>query len=134
LKVVIDTNILLSSLKKTSRNRSIFGALRSGKITIAVTTEILFEYLEIISSRTTEKIGQNVTQLLLNLPATERVEVAFRFTLIKSDPDDNKFVDCAVASNADIIVTNDKHFGELKHIPFPRLTVMDDETFLKLLG
>jgi putative PIN family toxin of toxin-antitoxin system len=134
LKVVIDTNILLSSLKKTSRNRPIFDALKSGTIAIAVTTEILFEYLEIISSRTTEKIGQNVTQLLLNLPATERVEVAFRFNLIKSDPDDNKFVDCAIASNADVIVTNDKHFGELKHISFPKVTVINGETFLRLLG
>lgn len=100
---------------------------------MAVTTEILLEYLEIIGQRTTKEIGQNVSQLILNLAGTEKIELKFRFKLIKSDPDDNKFVDCAIASNAELIVTNDKHFNELKRIAFPKVATMTSENFLVLL-
>jgi putative PIN family toxin of toxin-antitoxin system len=134
LKVVIDTNILLSSLKRTAKNRPIFDAIRTGIVEIAVTTEILLEYVEIIGSRTTAEIGRNVSQLLLNLPGTQKVDVKFRFNLIKSDPDDNKFVDCAIVSNAEMIITNDKHFDELKSIDFPKVEVIRASQFLEILS
>lgn len=47
----------------------------------------------------------------------------FRFQLIESDPDDNKFVDCAIAANADYIVTEDTHFNPLKMISFPHVEI-----------
>ncbi len=134
MKVVIDTNILLSSLKRTAKNRPIFDAIRTGIVEIAVTTEILLEYVEIIGSRTTAEIGRNVSQLLLNLPGTQKVDVKFRFNLIKSDPDDNKFVDCAIVSNAEMIITNDKHFDELKSIDFPKVEVIRASQFLEILS
>lgn len=53
--------------------------------------------------------------------------------MISQDPDDNKFVDCAIASNSDWIVTNDKHFHILKGIDFPRVNVISVEDFIHLL-
>lgn len=55
------------------------------------------------------------------------------FGLIEADPDDNKFVDCAVAVDAEYIVTNDTHFNILKQIDWPRLTVIDIKEFTKQL-
>lgn len=133
MKIVLDTNILLTSLKKTAKNRPIFDAIRSGVVSLVVTTDVLLEYLEIIGERTTEKIGGNVTQLILALPDTMRITVKFRFQLIKADADDNKFVDCAIAGNAEVIVTNDRHFKELEHIQFPKVTTMTSDEFLELL-
>ena len=133
MKVVIDTNVLLSSLRRTAINRPIFDAVRQGKVELAVTTEILLEYTEIIGLRATPAIGENVVQLILNLRNTERIEVKYRFGLISADPDDDKFVDCAIAANAEVIVTNDKHFNELRRIDFPRVTTLTDREFLKLL-
>lgn len=40
------------------------------------------------------------------------------------DPDDNKFVDCAIASNAHFLVSQDKHFKVLAEIPFPKVNVL----------
>ncbi len=40
-------------------------------------------------------------------------EPHFRFGVIAADPDDNKFVDCAIAVEADFIVTSDRHFDVL---------------------
>jgi len=50
-----------------------------------------------------------------------------------SDKDDNKFVDCAVAGNADYLVSNDKHFNCLKEVEFPKLNVVTIDAFVQLL-
>ena len=50
---------------------------------------------------------------------------------VTADPDDNKFVDCAIASNAKYIVSQDHHFDILKKIPFPKIDVVTIEEFLK---
>ena len=42
---------------------------------------------------------------------------------------DNKFVDCAIASNAELIVTNDAHFDILKTIEFPKLEISTLQKF-----
>ena len=134
MRVVLDTNILLSSLKRGGRNRPIFDGVREGRFALLVSTEILLEYTEIISQQTTPEIGYNVTQLLINLARTERVNVSYRFNLITVDPDDNKFVDVAIAGGAELLVTNDRHFGELQQVEWPRVRVVDDATFINLLS
>ncbi|WP_170827360.1 PIN domain-containing protein [Arcticibacter eurypsychrophilus] len=45
------------------------------------------------------------------------------------DKDDNKFVDLIIAGNADYLVTNDKHFNELKNIDFPKLNIVSLDEF-----
>lgn len=62
-----------------------------------------------------------------------RTDAHFRFNLIQQDPDDNKFVDCAIASNAKYIVTEDHHFDILKHISFPRVEVITLKDFIDTL-
>jgi len=57
----------------------------------------------------------------------------FHFNLISVDPDDNKFVDCAIIANADYIVSQDAHFNVLKTINFPKVNVIRIEDFLKEL-
>ena len=59
--------------------------------------------------------------LLLNLDNVVFIDTYFQFNLITTDPDDNKFVDCAIAANAKFIVTNDKHFNELDIVDFPKV-------------
>jgi predicted nucleic acid-binding protein len=53
--------------------------------------------------------------------------------LIKTDIDDNKFVDCAIAANAHFIVTEDKHFTILEAIPFPKVNIISAEDFKNYL-
>lgn len=45
------------------------------------------------------------------------------------DEDDNKFVDCAIASNASYIVSHDKDFRLLASIDFPKVIVIDTDSF-----
>jgi uncharacterized protein len=70
---------------------------------------------------------------LINLRNSEKISPTYRFLLIKDDPDDDKFVDCAITGNADFIVTHDKHFNILKDIPFPKVETLRIDEFKEIL-
>ena len=55
------------------------------------------------------------------------------FELLTTDVDDNKFVDCAIAADAEYIVTNDKDFNQLKEIPWPKVEIIKIAEFVKQL-
>ncbi len=133
MTVILDTNILLVCLPKASVYRPIFDALISGVFKLAISNEILSEYIEILSQKTNATIANNVAELLLSLPNAVKTDVYFRWNLISQDADDNKFVDCAVASAADFIVSNDRHFRELQNIDFPKVSVLTASQFLEFL-
>lgn len=130
MKVVLDTNVLLISIPKTSKYRLIFDGLIKGDYTLALSESILQEYVEIIGQKTTGQIAQNLSELLLSLENVEKTSIYFRWNLIEKDPDDNKFVDCAVSARVKYIVTNDKHFKHLKNIDFPPIEVVSAADFL----
>jgi predicted nucleic acid-binding protein len=52
---------------------------------------------------------------------------------MSNDKDDNKFTDCAIAGNADYIISEDRHFDILKDIEFPKLTLLSIDEFMMLL-
>ncbi len=134
MKVVIDTNVLLMSLPKFSKYRPIFNGLLKHKYRLALSEEILQEYIEIIGRKTTGSIAQNLGELLMSLDNVERTEIYFRWNLIKADPDDNKFSDCAISARVRFLVTNDKHFNQLRSVDFPPVEVIDADGFLEELS
>jgi len=131
MKVVIDTNALLVTISRSSKHRPIFKALFQAKFEIAVTDEILLEYEEIIGKQSSPEVAKNVVDALVNLPNVIFTKTYFKWDLIESDPDDNKFVDCAVAARVKYVVTNDKHFRILKTINFPNVDIISIDDFLE---
>lgn len=89
------------------------------------------EYEEILSCYTSPVVGQMVAETIARANNVLRVDARFRFGLIVVDPDDNKFVDCAIVSGAECIVTNDSHFNVLADIPFPHVQVRSLSSFLE---
>lgn len=127
--IVLDTNCLLASLSKHSIHRPVWDAFLSGKYILCISTEIIEEYAEIIAQKTTPQIADNVIKLILNRSNVKQFSPYFHFHLIKADPDDNKFVDCAIIAGARYIVTNDAHFRVLAAIPFPTIEVVGLDEF-----
>jgi uncharacterized protein len=128
--VVLDTNVLLVALAPQSQYAVIFDSLIDGHFKLAVSTEIIAEYEEIIGRRYDQVTTNDVFELFLNLPNVIYQTHSFRFQLIQADADDNKFVDIAIAAQADIIVTDDKHYNILKRIPFPKMQVIKATAFV----
>ena len=131
--LVLDTNILLVSLSSKSGFRMIFNSFVNEEITLCVTTEILLKYEEIISKYFGKKMASTVLQLIENAPNIEQINTYFKWKLIISDPDDNKFVDCAIACDAKYLVSNDKHFNILKQLAFPKVSLLKIEEFKEIL-
>ncbi len=94
-----------------------------------MTNEIILEYEEILKRKYDLFTANNFLFSLKEATNVHLFEVYFNFNLIQNDPDDNKFVDCAVASNADWLITNDKHFNLLKTIDFPTVNIIRIEEF-----
>ncbi|MBK6976102.1 MAG: putative toxin-antitoxin system toxin component, PIN family [Cytophagaceae bacterium] len=127
-KVVIDTNVFLVSISSKSKYHWIFEALLNEEFFLCVTTEILDEYAEIIEQKMGYEAGETAMALIQSLPNVIFINSFFRFNLLK-DPDDNKFVDCAIAANADFLLTHDSDFNILKSIEFPKVKVIDTNQF-----
>lgn len=131
--IVLDTNVLLMSLPRISPFRPIFEDLIKGNFDLLITEEIFQEYKEIIAQKTTPQIAENLAELLMQLENVKQLTIFYQWNLIINDPDDNKFVDCAIAGNAEFIVTNDKHFNTLKTIDFPKIEIKSAKSFLELI-
>lgn len=74
-------------------------------------------------------VAESVLGVIENMDNLIQVTSYFKFNLIKSDPDDNKFVDCAIAANADFILTEDKHFLRLRSLSFPKVEIINISEF-----
>ena len=136
MRVVIDTNLLLSSLSTRSSSHWLYQGIFDGTFELCVTTEILDEYAEIITWGYRQRgleVADAVLEAILNSPYVRLVTVYYGWPLIYNDPDDNKLVDCAIAASAVCIVTEDGHFDVLKTIGFPSVQALNLAQFRFLL-
>lgn len=132
-RIVLDTNCLIAILSRKGNYFPVWQGLHQGKYILCVSNDILEEYEEILSMKTNATIASNVIQAIINSPFVEFIDTYFHFHLIEQDKDDNKFVDCAIAANAQYIVSEDTHFKHLKNIPFPTVNVIRLGEFMNLL-
>ncbi len=134
LRLVLDTNVFLVSILPHHKYWWLFGALLQQKYTLLLTNEILEEYYEKCIQKYGVSLSEQRLDFLLELSNIELLTIYFNWNLITADPDDNKFVDCAVAGQADYLVTHDKHFNILLEIPFPEVNIIRLEALKPLLA
>jgi len=122
----LDTNVFLQIFGRRQPWYPILRALLDGRLTLAVSTAILLEYEEITIRLSGPQRWQEVVaflELLTQLHGNIRfVEPQYRFNIVTADLDDNKFTDCAIAAEADFVVTEDAHLNALRsagHKPQP---------------
>lgn len=133
LDIVLDTNCLIQMISRRSRFYDLWQDFINGSYRLCVTNDIISEYEEILSEKTSPRIAKLICEIILRAPNTIKLDAHFRWGLIKSDPDDNKFVDCAIVANARYIVTEDSHFSVLKYITFPHIEVLKLNDFEDLM-
>ena len=132
--VVLDTNCLIQAIPSRSPYHKIWTDFLEGKFIMCVSNDILTEYEEILGRLMSPEVATNIVEAIARHPKIHYCESHFRFRLLHDiDKDDDKFVDCAIASNADYIVTEDSHFKHLKNIPFPPLVILSLDEFYSSL-
>lgn len=121
------------ALPRRADARWLFDALLTNKFQFGISNEILEEYEEIIGRFFTSEVGANLVSMLVDRPNSIQTIPYYKWFLIRSDVDDNKFVDCAIACGADYIITEDRHFKELDEIAFPKVSRVGLTEFRKIL-
>ena len=126
MTVVLDTNVVLQARAPGHESHCILQGLLAGRFILAVSTAIFLEYEEIMTARVGAARWRQFAAVLDAIGASpgnvRQVEPSFRWRLIPADPDDDKFADCAIAAEAEWIVTQDGHFKTLRnsgHKPQP---------------
>lgn len=133
-RYVIDTNCLIMIISAKSKYNHIWEDFLTSKFDLVISNEILEEYVEVIGRNLRVETAEYLVWVLLNRENVILVDPWFHFNLIEADPDDNKFVDCAIVGNAKFIVTNDKHFRELDKYDFPPVCYESLDAFMKRQG
>lgn len=133
LRVVLDTNVLMVSILPKHKYYWIYESLITGKYDLLISNEMLSEYSEILDKKYGVKQTDITLDFLIWLPNVDFILPTFNWNLIETDPDDNKFVDCAISGGADFIVTHDKHYNILQHIPFPSVKTIKIPEFEEIL-
>lgn len=128
MKVVLDTNVLVSAMIKAGKPRDLFNKLAKDKQLI-LSKAIFEEFLDVIGDSKIEKYTseQDVTVFLNTLQnATRIVQVKSTFNAVKEDPDDDIIIRAAYDAKADYIVSGDKHLLSLKKFKGIAIVTVDE--------
>jgi putative PIN family toxin of toxin-antitoxin system len=132
VKVVLDTNVLISAIMFGGKSRDILEMGISGKIKIAVSQDILKELAGVLVDKKFQAPKSFVQQIIHELTEiAEVVIVTEKITVIKNDSDDNCILECAVSAKADYIVSGDSDLLILKY--FKKIKILSPSDFLHKL-
>ena len=128
MRIIIDTNVFISGIFFSGHPARILRAWQNQDLQIVISQEILSEY-----QRVAKELSQFPTVDIL--PIIEMVTIHGEFVDTKGihiticeDPDDNKFIECAIAGYCTEIVTGDKHLLKLKS--FKGVNVLSPRSFV----
>lgn len=127
---MIDTNIFVSSFFG-GNPRKIVDLWRDGKITLCMSNNILDEYIDVLQ-RVGLKKKEEIEELLslfakgYNILFTTRTP---KIRAVKDDPEDDKFIECAVALKAEVIITGDKALKTMGE--YMGIKILTPQQFLK---
>lgn len=124
MRIVLDTNSLIQSISPKSVYHDVWLSVLTGRNTLCVSNEILEEYAEILNRLAGKKTADLVLNTIIECKNVVFLTPYYHFNLISADPDDNKFVDCAIQANARYIVANDHHYDVLRQIEFPKVGII----------
>jgi hypothetical protein len=130
MRVVIDTNIFVSSFFGGNPRR-IIDLWKTDKIILCLSKDILDEYIAVL-----QRIGlknESELQELLALFAKGYnllfISKTPKITVVQEDPDDDKFIECALALQAEVIITGDKTLEKLNE--YMGIKILTPQQFLK---
>jgi len=132
MRVVLDTNILVSGLLWRGAPYRCLLAVQAGLANLVLSPPILEELRAVLVTKFRHAATDADEAIGLILSVAELVEISGEFRVVLDDPDDDKFVETAQAGRADLIVSGDRHLlalGSTAGVP-----VITAREFLDQLG
>jgi len=134
MKVVLDTNVLVSALIKAGKPRELIFRIIKGKVQLVLSRSILEEFLEVTDDPRVRKYvdEDDIIAFLRVLGSIAKmVRVRSRFRVVKEDPDDDVILRTAKDGRADYMASGDKHLLSLGE--FKGIKILTANEMLKLL-
>ena len=132
MNVVLDTNIFVSGIHWETKSRIILRAWLSGEFTLISSWPIIDE---ICSTLRKFRVHLDEEEFSvwegLILERSLIIESYEKLEIVKDDPEDNKFIEAAIAGKALYIITQDKHLLNLKE--FKGIKILHPDEFVKIL-
>jgi len=113
MRIVLDTNIYISAYLSKGLASQLLELGYNKKTKLYISPEILAELEQKLKDKF--KLDSHEIREFLSLvkKATKKVVPKQKVNIVKNDPDDNIILECALESNAKIIVSMDKHLIKL---------------------
>ncbi|OGP62294.1 MAG: putative toxin-antitoxin system toxin component, PIN family [Deltaproteobacteria bacterium RBG_13_47_9] len=131
LKLVVDTNVVISALLKPESNPAlIMSLILRGDCRLCVTEKIFSEYEEVSGRGKFKRLDQASVREFLSMLRRKALWIVPKVTIddMAKDPEDNAFLECALESKADFLITgNVHHFPEKK---FHRTSILTPAEFV----
>ncbi len=137
MRIVVDTNIVISRyLSPHGTPAQLIQQWEEGAFTLLVSEPILEEYQEVLAYERLRKLHQlsddEIEQVIVHFRSfAEMVTVEGTLQVIHEDPDDDKFLECAVSGGAGYIVSGDRHLLDLKE--YEGIVTLDPASFVMFL-
>ena len=116
IRTVIDTNVIVSAILFGGKPGELISLWKSGHIQPLASKDIFDEYINVLAYPKFELSEREINYILYNeiLPYFEVVTLKPSNTIISEDPSDDKFLHCAKAGKASVIISGDQHLLSLK--------------------
>ena len=129
-RLILDTNVIVSGLLFGGTPRKILELALTGRVELATSPDLLEELERVLLY----KFPHARKAILGSLEALQAITLLFipseRVNAVADDPDDNRVLECAVAAEADFIVSGDKHLLHLEQ--FHNIPILSPQQFLHL--
>lgn len=134
MKVVIDTNVFVASfLNSTGTPRKIIDIWKEGRIILCLCTEIIEEYIEVLSrfGLEGEKELEELLEVFKSKTNIHFVAIDRQLKVVDADPQDDKFLECAMSAKATLIISGDRHLLDLKR--YKNIRILSPSQFIKFI-
>lgn len=136
MRIVLDTNVFISAIFWNGDSNRIIEKVEQKEIELVICKNILKELICVLGYK---EIQDKIRDKNLEMKFTVEkiasistiVEPHQMFKLIKDDPDDDKFLDCAFEGKVNFIISQNKHLLKLKE--FEGIKILTPRKFLKIL-
>ena len=130
--LVLDTNVVISAILFGGIPGKLIELWKKGSITPLITEDIMAEYLRVLAYPKFKLSEEEVHYIIHQeiLPFFKVVNSKPGPSIIKKDPDDDKFIQCAIAGQAKIIISGDRHL--LAQKSYKEIKILTPSQFLEI--
>lgn len=136
IKIVLDTNALISATFWYGDSYKIVQLCESRKLQLFISKDTIEEYMRVLEY---PEIKDKIKNKNLDFKLTTRKIISFatlvepkrKIQSVEDDPDDDKFLEAAIEGNCNFIVTSDNHLLKLKE--FEEIKIIKPNEFLEML-